>query len=120
MKNNNIIISILVVFAVLGILFSSGTKNNRTVQHPPVITAIKSQTFSYKGEDGKDALTLLKEKTAVTQNASGLVTSINGRKADSIKREFWAFYVNGKPSTVGPKEYMTKSTDNISWRIEYY
>lgn len=76
--------------------------------------------FSYTGREGVDALTLLKEETTVEQNDSGLVTSINDRKADEKKREFWSFYVNGKMAPVGPAEYITKDTDSIEWKIETY
>ncbi len=76
--------------------------------------------LSYKGKNRKDALTLLKKQAVVGQNASGLVTSINGRKADDTKREYWAFYVNGKQAPVGPAEYQTKNGDKIEWKIERY
>ncbi|MBI2034714.1 MAG: DUF4430 domain-containing protein [Candidatus Levybacteria bacterium] len=82
--------------------------------------AINQETFSYAGKNGADALTLLKEKAAVEQDASGLVISINNRKADSGNREYWAFYVNGALAPVGPADYKTKDTDKIEWKIETY
>jgi len=82
--------------------------------------AQSTDAFSYKGETGKDALTLLEEKTTVEQAQSGLVIAINGRKADDKKHEFWAFFVNGKEAEVGPASYKTKDTDTIAWRIERY
>jgi len=85
---------------------------------PPV--AIQNNSFSYKGEDGKDALAILKEKTTVEQSSSGLVISINGRKAEEDKREFWAFLVNGKMAEVGPADYQTKKEDLIEWKIQNY
>lgn len=84
-------------------------------EQAPMIT-----TFSYKGEDGKDALTILEEKTTIEQADSGLVTAINGSRADDKKHEFWAFYVNGTMATVGPADYQTKDTDTILWKIEKY
>ena len=78
---------------------------------------VPKDSFSYKGEVGKDALTLLKEKALVFQDSSGLVIEINGRKTDT-KKEFWAFYVNGKFAQVGPADYQTKNTDLIEWRVE--
>lgn len=85
-------------------------------------TNTKQQTipFSYKGREGKNALVLLQEKTTVEKDKSSLVVSVNGRKADSQKREYWAFYVNGKLAPVGPADYQTKDTDVIEWRIEKY
>ena len=79
-----------------------------------------STSFAYNGEEGKDALTLLNEKTTVEQNQSGLVVSINNRKADETKREFWALYINGEMAQVGPSEYITKDTDKIEWKIDQY
>jgi len=48
------------------------------------------------------------------------VVSINGRKADAQKHEYWAFYVNGKLSDVGPADYKTKDGDVVEWKIEKY
>jgi len=79
-----------------------------------------NQSFEYKGEEGKDALTILKSKTTVEQDKTGMVVSINGRKADNEKREFWSFYVNGVQSSVGSADYKTTNTDIINWKIEYY
>ena len=76
--------------------------------------------FSYKGEEGKDALSVLKEKTKVEQAASGLVISINSRKADERKKEYWSFFVNGEMAEVGPAEYQTKKGDLIEWKIQKY
>jgi hypothetical protein len=85
---------------------------------PPITQ--QSNYFSYPGQEGKDALTLLKQKTTVSQNTSGLVTMINERKADESKHEYWAFYVNGKYAQVGPAQYKTKNSDKIEWKIEKY
>lgn len=82
--------------------------------------AIKQETFSYAGKDSADAFTLLKEKAPVEQDKSGLVVSINNRKADGGKHEYWAFYVNGKLAPVGPADYVTKDADKIEWKIETY
>jgi hypothetical protein len=84
-------------------------------------TAVKQAQitiFSYKGQNGKDALTLLKEKTTVEQNKSGLVVSIAGNKPTG--HNYWAFYVNGKYAQVGPAQYMTKNSDSIFWKVEKY
>jgi hypothetical protein len=76
--------------------------------------------YTYRGEEGKNALTLLKEKTRVKQGSSGLVISINARRAKEDKKEFWAFYINGKMAEVGPGNYQTKEGDIIEWKIEKY
>lgn len=97
---------------------SSTTSQNQ--QQPPTTTEKIKEPFSYKGEEGKDALILLKEKAVVEQDKSGLVVSINGREAMVSKREYWAFYVNGQLAPVGPADYKTKDGDVIEWKIEKY
>lgn len=76
--------------------------------------------FSYKGQIGKSALNILKEKASVDEASSGLVIGINGRKADNNTHEYWAFYVNGKLANTGPADYQTKNSDLIEWKIETY
>lgn len=95
-------------------VFDVGTKNTVTTQKQ------NPNYFSYKGEDGKNALLLLQNRTMVAQDQSGLVTGINGRNAEKAKHEFWSFYVNGKFATVGPAQYVTKNTDKIEWKIDHY
>jgi len=108
---------VLIALSVANIAWDT---NSKRVSKQHVSISQQRQTFSYKGEAGKDAFQLLKIKTPVEQAPSGLVISINGRKADNEKREFWAFYVNEEMAQVGPGEYQTKSTDHIIWKIEYY
>lgn len=79
-----------------------------------------NNSFFYKGKSGENALKLLKAYTNVKQDTSGLVISVNDRVADSKKWEYWAFYVNGKMSQVGPADYKTKDEDLIEWKIEKY
>jgi len=108
------IILILAVFFALGL----GTKKNGTADAPT--TSLVSEEVSYKGESGKDALTILKQKFLVSQNNSGLVEAIGGRKADPAKHEYWAFYVNGKTASVGSADYKTADKDLIKWKVEKY
>ena len=124
-KNNLVIIIVLAasVVVALSLPFVQGKQvmipfvsaPTPTVTPAPLVTE-----FSYKGETGKDALTILKAKAPIEQAASGLVVSINGRKAQDAKHEFWGFYVNGEMAQVGPADYQTKDTDTILWKIEKY
>lgn len=124
LKKHFLLIAFLVVCLIaLVFVFPRIAVNFEKTSVPPELTnaiTADKETFSYKGEEGKDALTLLKEKTTVGQDASGLVSSINGRKAETAKREYWAFYVNKEMASVGPAEYQTKETDTIMWKIETY
>jgi hypothetical protein len=108
------------IILILAVFFTLGLVTKRNVSVNVQTTSPISEVISYKGESGKDALTLLKEKFSVSQDNSGMVSSIVGRKTDSSKHEYWAFYVNGKTANVGPADYKTKNTDLIEWKIEKY
>lgn len=114
----------LIGFAVILIAFNAvahlSGSNRRQQAAKQEIQNQQQDSLSYRGKEGRDALSLLKEQAVVAQEQSGLVTAINGRKADTAKREYWAFYVNSKMAEVGPLEYKTKDTDTIEWKIEKY
>jgi hypothetical protein len=121
MKKIGTIISILILI-IIGIFVFHPTSNvsqNTPSIHPTVVsTQAKITMFSYKGENGVDALTLLKKKTTVEQAKSGLIVSIDGNKPTG--HNYWAFYINGKYSNVGPAQYVTKNSDVILWKVEKY
>ncbi len=99
-------------------------------QSPEVKTPVVSQTpkvvapsvneIKYQGEEGKNALDLLKAKYKVETKSFGsageFVESINGVKPDS--KHFWKFFVNGKSASVGASSYVTKSSDVLEWKID--
>lgn len=71
----------------------------------------------------KTALDFTKETNKVVtkgEGANAYVVEINGRKADDTKKEFWAFYVNGKQAMVGAGSYKLKEGDKIEWKLENY
>jgi hypothetical protein len=104
----------LVVFLILVVGYVMDIKGKEVKLNDEV------KVFEYKGEEGKDALTLLKEKTEVELDNVGMVVSIDGTKVNSEKREFWAFYVNDQMAQVGAADYQTKEGDIIDWKIENY
>ena len=74
-------------------------------------------------EEGKTALDLTKKVAKVQTKGEGrdaFVVSIDGKIADSAKKEFWEFLVNGKPAEVGAGSYKLKDGDKIEWRISNY
>jgi len=103
MKNKKILfLPVFLVVILFGVyLFKPQKQITPTQNNPTSIITISptqkllSDKFEYQGQEGVDALTLLKQKTAVEQDPSGLVVSISGRLADNNKREFWSFYING-------------------------
>lgn len=111
---------LLVVVLILGVGYVFELKEIKKENTEVKTEVVENKNFEYKGESGKNALSLLKEKTAVELNDEGMVVSINGRKAEVEKREFWGFYVNGKMAEVGAADFKTKDTDVISWKIENY
>jgi hypothetical protein len=117
MKKKIILAGILLVIAFV---FANLNSNFRQTEKQVTAAPITKDVFSYKGEVGKDALALLKQKFTVTQGNSDLVTEIQGRKADMAKHEYWAFSVNGKMANVGPADYETTNNDLIEWKIEKY
>lgn len=69
------------------------------------------------------ALELLQKTTTITVQSEGVnayVTVINGRRADVSKKEYWAFYINGKLSSVGAGSYQLRPNDKIEWKIKTY
>lgn len=116
-----IIILFLAAVGVFVLRYSGPSSQSQIVSVPTAAPVQqKRETFAYKGETGKNALALLEAKATTSLDKSGMVASINGRTAESSKKEYWAFYVNGAMAQVGPKEYVTKNTDTIEWKIATY
>lgn len=115
---------ILLVLSTLGSIiiflpFANPTPKTSLTKTSINATAPKD-TVTYQGKSGKNALSLLKEVALVQQDSSGLVIGVNGRVANSQKREYWAFYVNGKLADVGPADYVTRDSDRIEWKIKTF
>lgn len=114
-KTFKILLAISVIsFVAAGCGNFSITKKDQNSQQ-------QTGTIQYKGQNGKNALDLLKAKypgQVQTQkfSAGEFVQSINGVQPD--KNHYWAFYVNGQPATVGAGQYMTKDSDTIEWKLE--
>jgi hypothetical protein len=71
----------------------------------------------------KNALEFTKEKTKLVTKGEGAyayVVEINGRKANDLNKEFWAFYLNGRQAEVGAGSYQLKEGDKIEWKLEKY
>lgn len=79
------------------------------------------QTVRYDGEDGKNALDLLKSKAEIQTQDSSIgvfVTSING--TSNSDRQYWLFYVNDALAESAADQYVTKNSDKIEWRYESF
>lgn len=115
-KNSFIILLLLAVSLILGLQYF----NINSLSPKQIVVKSENTNLIIKGENGKDALSLLKENADIKVAKSGLITSINGREARESNHEFWAFYINSKMSQVGPAQYKTKDTDTIEWKIKQY
>ena len=101
------------------------TKKSIAQQTLTVYLKISGQKDFIKQEiiSGKTALDLTKEKASVKIKGEGVnayVTEINRQETLNSKKEYWAFYVNGKMAEVGAGSYQLKDGDKIEWKIEKY
>ena len=112
----------LVVIIVVGLGFFGIThKAKAPSANADTTTTQNSHTLTYKGQDGKNALELLKTsaktETKTDPSLGEYVTSING-VVSGTDSKYWIMYVNGQASSVGASSYATKSTDTIEWKLE--
>lgn len=92
-------------------------RQNKASKNTPAVAAV--QAVTYDGQDGQNALDLLKQiATVQTQDSSMgvFVTSING--IENTNTQYWMFYVNGELASVAADQYQTKSSDKIEWRYQ--
>ena len=84
------------------------------------VQEVSASAIQYQGEDGKNALEILKSSHNVqTQDFAGVgefVTAIDGIEPDAT--HFWSLYVNGAQAQVGASAYITESSDQLEWRLE--
>ena len=111
------VIAIIVVIGLVGIGGHFLGRREQKKEPAPQIAAV--QTVSYDGEDGQNALDLLKDKADVQAEESSIgsfVTEINGVR--NSEDQFWMFYVNGELAPVAADQYETQNGDKIEWRYE--
>lgn len=71
-------------------------------------------------EEGQTALDLIQKVATISATGEGemtYITTINGRAAESSKKEFWEMLINEQPAQVGAGSYKVKNNDQIDWRI---
>lgn len=117
-----IIIAVLLVAGIGGVWYYQAhhtSKSKLQVQTQIVTSQTPTTDLTYQGQDGKNALELLKTHAQVQTKSSSLgdyVTSINGNDGGGTK--YWIFYVNGKESQVGAGAYVTHTGDHIEWKLQ--
>lgn len=122
-----IIASVVGIALLIGIATTGIVLHNNGVIFPDNAQAkqvtLKNNEITYKGQDHISALLLLQGVAKVTISGTGdmaFVTGIDGVKADSAKKQFWSFSVNGKEAAVGAGSYITKNTDTITWKLSTF
>lgn len=119
-KTKNLIIAVVVIAAAAGGGAWAYVANSPSHQVEAIANAQHQLTqISYRGQNGVDALTLLrKHATVQTKHYSfgDLVTSINASAGSGPK--YWTFYINGKEASVGAGAYVSKNSDTLMWRLQ--
>jgi len=115
----------LIVLLISAVPALSGCGSKKTQPAPTQATteqtdASDSTTIRFDGQEGKTALETLKTfhnvETKNYGNLGEFVESIDSIKPDAA--HFWAFYVNGKSSTVGAASYKAHDNDILEFKVE--
>ncbi len=119
-KVKKLIITSVVVITAAGSITGAVIANSPSHKVGTTLNAQHQVTYiTYRGENGTDALTLLKKHAQVQvkhYSFGDLVTSINGSTGNGPK--YWTFYINGKEAQVGAGSYVTKNSDTLSWKLQ--
>lgn len=111
------------ILLLLRVRTGTPSPNQNVVREYTATLRFGEEAFDISQYIGKTALEateakLKTEKTGEKENA--FVTSIEGRTADSKKREFWEFLVNDKQAEIGAGSYIIQNGDQIEWKISNY
>lgn len=129
--NKKLFLFLFVLFSIVSVVFvvlpktqKSKTKNIVEAKYIEVYEKIGEKNFNKHRINNKTtALDLLKKTAVVKLNGNGntaFVTGINSVLAEPSKKQFWAFYVNGKPSALGAGSYNLQNNDKIEWKLELW
>lgn len=126
---------IILLLVVLGLAFSFiyfGKRVFKDLSHSPQPQAqeqkttltlneeSKTETFDLSAFVDKSALEATGSFAKIVASGTGtnaFITSINGKIADSKKKEFWELIINGKSAQVGAGSYIIQKGDSILWKI---
>ena len=130
----------LIIFPLIAVLLILGYRSLKSNAQTPQLSnpQVQSETkaslkitiegqekaFDLSGYVGQELLaSMQKAGVKVEKEGEGemtFVTALEGRKANSEKREFWEFLVNGGSSQVGAGVYAIQNGDQIEWKISTY
>lgn len=106
------------LLVVLGAVYDVAAHRSTTASQSAAVHATTT-VVTYRGQNGQNALQLLKMHAKVVTKSSSLgdyVVSINGNDGGGTK--YWLFYVNGKQAQVGAASYVTHDGEIIQWKLE--
>ena len=118
-----LLVKIKIIIVSVGVLAAVLTVGYAVYQQQTAVSTVTDAQhqlteISYRGHNGVDALTLLKQHARVEvkhYSFGDMVTAINGNKGTGPK--YWTFYANGKQSEVGASAYRTKDGDVLRWKL---
>lgn len=117
----------LMVIGLSGLVSSNNSGNNIALdvteqvagETSTIISNADGTIVNYAGQTGKTAMEILKAGAEVIVQDSSFgefVTTING--VEQTDSEFWLFYINNEPASVGAGDYVTNEGDDVEWRLE--
>lgn len=119
-RNTSLIIGGLVI--ILGLVGLSIWQRSAPTSTPIIESASQSVTeVRYACSSDQTALVALEEHHQISAKDTDFgrqVMGIDSRAAGD--HEFWAFYVNGAPASVGADSYQCQENDQIKWQIETF
>lgn len=122
MYRKKLLIASLVALALMGagcsLTHTVTVTNTKATNTNVTVNTNKVTSVTYAGQTGKNALELLQSGHQVDVSAAGFVNAIDGVTPGD--HQYWSFYVNGKQADVGAKDYQTKNSDAIEWKLESY
>lgn len=136
----NLVVIAIAVLVALGLGFallnqkqtetkttSSTTTNSEQKEFVAALTidtGTEKQTFDLTSEViGKTVLEVTEQNAQIVKTGEGknaFITSINGRVADSAKKEFWKLIINGKDAEMGAGSLTVADGDSITWEIDTF
>jgi len=129
-KESKLLLFLAIIFFVSFSFWQIRIKNSeskvqgeKTVQKVSAVLKVGDtdlQSFDISDFVGKSALEATESKLKVITNGTGanaFVTSIDEIEANTNKREFWEFIVNGVQAQVGAGSYIIQNNDQIQWKI---
>ncbi|HDX9588221.1 TPA: DUF4430 domain-containing protein [Bacillus pseudomycoides] len=69
-----------------------------------------------KVENGENLYNVMKENFKI-EDEKGMITSINDKKQDTQKKNYWMFNINNEPAMKGAKDIQLKNGDVITWDL---